>query len=142
VVRSREEIFVELRDLCAQYKAEVPGRSQAWPKSIKERVIELQQMGLGDTEISKSVPISAQTMYFWRHSRSVANRSEFLPVKVVETSTVTVKKAEKSSAVGRPRKKPPKLELRTVIVTTPSGYRIEGLDAKEAAEFISRVEFL
>lgn len=110
--RTREEIIAELNELCVQYKAEVPGRSQAWPKSIKERVSELHAMGLGDTEISRRVPISAQTIYSWRQGLK-KSREGFLPVKIVEASTVTV--------------------------ITPQGYRIEGLDSRSAVEFISRL---
>ncbi len=125
--RTREEIVVELIDLCAQYKAEVPGRSQAWPKSIKERVAELHAMGLGDTEISRHVPISAQTMYSWRQGLHKKSLESFLPVKIVQPSTVTVKKMKKA-------------KVSTVTVITPQGYRIEGLDSKSAVDFIAKLE--
>ena len=132
--RDQSEIVAELQDLCAQYKAEVPGRSQAWPKSIKERVLELSALGLGDTAVSELVPIPMQTIYSWRHQKKVppAREANFLPVRVTETSTVTVKKK-------------PKLERTkssTVTVTTPQGFKIEGLSVNDVFSFIEKLERL
>jgi hypothetical protein len=134
--RPQSEIVAEIQDLCRQYKAEVPGRSQAWPKSIKERVAELHALGLGDTEVSKLVPISMQTIYSWRHSKIKkalkAKCPGFLPVKINDSPTVTVK--------GRPRKKIHQPKVSTVTVTTPSGYRVEGLDVDSAVRLLSEIE--
>jgi hypothetical protein len=132
--RSQSEIVAELLDLCAQYKAEVPGRSQAWPKSIKERVAELHELGLGDTDIAALVPVPMQTIYSWRHGRikkAKKEESQFLPVRINDSPTVTVK--------GRPRKKIQQ-KISTVTVTTPSGYKVEGLDVDSAVRLLSEVE--
>ena len=135
--RDQSEIVMELQSLCAQYKAEVPGRSQAWPKSIKERVAELHALGLGDTDVASLIPIPLQTIYSWRHGKikkARAQEPDFLPVKVTKSSTVTVK--------GRPRKKnqPPKVS--TVTVTTPNGYRVEGLSADEVVSILAKLEWV
>lgn len=127
--RSQSEIVAEIQELCVQYKTEVPGRSQAWPKSIKERVAELHALGLGDSVVARLVPIPMQTIYCWRHNRkkkAAASNAAFLPVKITEPSTVTVR--------GRPRKKI-QVKISTVTVTTPSGYKVEGLNADEAIVF-------
>ena len=77
MLRDQSEIVAELQDLCAQYKAEVPGRSQAWPKSIKERVAELSAQGLGDSEVARLVPIPMQTILAGDTAR---NRNLWAPV--------------------------------------------------------------
>ena len=131
MLRDQSEIVAELQDLCAQYKAEVPGRSQAWPKSIKERVAELSEQGLGDSEVARLVPIPMQTIYSWRHSKKVKSpEPSFLPVKINKVSTVTVKK----------KPKPQKVKSPTVTVTTPSGFKIEGLAAEDVLSFFEKLE--
>lgn len=133
--RDQSEIVAELQDLCAQYKAEVPGRSQAWPKSIKVRVAELHELGLGDTAVSELIPIPMQTIYSWRHKKvkkAAKPEASFLPVKINDAPTVTVK--------GRPRKKIQQPKVSTVTVTTPNGYKVEGLDVDQAVRLLSEIE--
>jgi hypothetical protein len=76
-----------------------------------------------------------QTIYSWRHARvkkAAKKEAEFLPVKIAEPSTATVR--------GRPRKKSqPKSS--TVTVTTPRGFKIEGLGADEALNFLAKIEW-
>jgi hypothetical protein len=124
-----DTIFVELSQICDQYKAEVPSNRGPWPESVKARVFELKTMGLSFVKIAERTGIPYGSITSWKRPGS------FLPVKVVKDKSPTV-------TVGRPRKKASKPELRTVIVTTPSGYRIEGLDANSAAELIARVELV
>jgi transposase-like protein len=133
--RDQNEIIAELQSLCTQYKAEVPGRSQAWPKSIKSRVMELSLLGVGDTEMARLVPIPAQTIYSWRRKSkksSEAKRSSFVPMKIVEPATVTVKKLPASSQT--------KSMASTVTVTTPQGYKVEGLSCNDVLLFLSQIE--
>lgn len=131
MARDQSEIVAELQDLCAQYKAEVPGRSRAWPKSIKERVAELSARGLGDSEVARLVPIPMQTIYSWRHNKKAKSPApSFLPVKINKISTATVKK----------RSKPQKVKPPTVTVTTPSGFKIEGLQASDVLDFFEKLE--
>lgn len=131
MLREQSEIVAELQNLCAQYKAEVPGRSQAWPKSIKERVAELSARGLGDSEVARLVPIPMQTIYSWRHSKKTKSlEPAFLPVKINKVSTVTVKKKPKAQ----------KMKIPTVTVTTPGGFKVEGLEASEVLDFFEKLE--
>ena len=125
-----DEIFNELSQILEQYKAEVPSDRRAWPESVKMRVFELRSLGMSFVKIAERTGIAVQTLYTWKRPES------FLPVAIVDTpmtaATPTVSVRE---VVKRRRSKAP-----TVTVTTPSGYRIEGLDAKSAAEFLARIE--
>jgi hypothetical protein len=124
-----DELFTELSQICDQYKAEVPSNRGPWPESVKSRVFELKALGLSFVKIAERTGIPYGSITSWQRPAS------FLPVKVVEEKCPTV-------TVGRPRKKAPKPELRAVTITTPSGYRIEGLDPSTVADFIARVEFV
>ena len=125
---SAEELFNELTQICDQYKAEVPSNRGPWPESVKARVFELKAMGLSFVKIARRAGIPYGSITSWNRPAS------FLPVAIVDKSpTVTVSK---------PRRKKLKPEFATVTVTTPSGYRIEGLNAEAVAEFIFRVELL
>lgn len=122
-----EGLFNELAEICERYKAEVPSNRGPWPESVKTRVFELKALGLSFIKIAKrtGIPYGSVT--------SSQRPAGFLPVKVVEEKSPTV-------TVGRPRRKKPETKFTTVTVITPSGYRIEGLDSRAVAEFISAVE--
>ncbi len=123
-----EEIFSELAQICEQYKAEVPSDRRAWPESVKSRIFELKSLGINYGKIAERSGIAIQTIYSWKKPSAAA----FLPVTVKESipPTVTVGK--------RPKIRREKKSL-TVTVVTPMGYRIEGLDAKSAADFVARL---
>jgi len=110
------ELFSELSQINVQYKAEVPGRRRAWPQSLKDRIFELRSLGLSFKEIAQRSGISYQTIVSWKKPNS------FLPVAIVENknSTVTVVKSKRQRI---PKNMP-------IIITTPSGTKIEGLDFK------------
>lgn len=125
------EIFEELRQICEQYKNEVPGRRRAWPKSIKDRVFALQRQGIRSNQIAKRVPIPYATIMSWNVSDK--RKGAFLPVKVVKSATpptVTVG--------GRPKRKhgPVESKVMTVTVVTPKGLRIEGLPIEAALDLL------
>lgn len=122
-----EDIFNELAQICAQYKAEVPSNRRAWPESVKSRVFKLKSMGISFVKIAERTGIAYQTITAWERPKS------FLPVRVVgaELPTVTVSKEPRR---GR------RAKFTTVTVITPNGYRIEGLDSKSAIEFIAKLE--
>lgn len=121
-------LFDELTQICNQYKAEVPGRRRAWPQSIKKRISELRQLGVGASEIAACTSIPIQTIYSWSNN---AKSSSFLPVKVTaikaksKTPTVTVRKR---SIMKKAQSKSD--QIPTVTVVTPSGIRVEGLTAE------------
>lgn len=128
---SVDQLLEELRQICSQYKSEVPSRRRPWPRSIKTRIEQLKGMGISYHRISKETCIPIMTMYSWRKTR---NAGSFLPVRVSgesrspevigdRTSTVTVK---------IPSKPGPKIRrISTVTVTTPDGIKIEGLSTEQ-----------
>ena len=127
------QILNELVELCGQYKVEIPGRRRAWPKSIKERIFNLQALGVKPSEITKRTGISKQTIYVW-NSQQKKKGENFLPVKIVsESPTVTVRENPNECHEGaivrdaRP----------TVTVITPSGFRIEGLNKHDLILFLN-----
>lgn len=120
------ELLRELVEICAQYKQEVPGRRRAWPESVKKRVLALRGLGVNSHQIAKSLPIPYMTLVSWHRERS-----GFLPVKVVSAkppTTVTVGSRRRER--GRPR------ATTTVTVVLTCGIRVEGLDARAAADFV------
>jgi hypothetical protein len=129
VANRAEEIFSELIQICEQYKAEVPSNRGPWPESLKSRVFELKSLGLSFVKIAERTGIPYGTITSWKRPES------FLPVAIVNEPSPTV-------TVRKPRKRSQRSELRTVTVITPSGYRIEGLDAQAITEFICRVEIV
>lgn len=58
----KSTLYRELRQLCAQYKAEVTGRRKTWPNSIHERVAELRALGASDRDMATQFEVSANTL--------------------------------------------------------------------------------
>jgi hypothetical protein len=61
-----QSLFSELEQICEQYKQQVPGRRRAWPKAIKERIFELQALGINGHQVSRRVPVPYMTIVSWR----------------------------------------------------------------------------
>lgn len=129
-METKEQLVDEVRQLCAQYLKEVPSRRRVWPRSIKERVLALLDLGLACDEISQSVGIPAATIYSWKSAATPQDK--FLPVKVIAkpvAKNVAPKSAkELRRGRGRPRRTP------TIIVVMPNGVRFEGLTVASALE--------
>jgi hypothetical protein len=136
----QSELFNELLQLCAQYKVEVPGARQAWPESVKALVHNLILEGVSGPEIARRTGISYFTINKWTRNIRKAAAPSFIEAKVVPSvpsglksvqkprgrpkSIATVTVAESKSNLSAP---PPSCPVVTVTVTTPSGYKIEGL---------------
>jgi hypothetical protein len=133
-------ILNELKQICEQYKSEVPSRRRAWPQSIKKRILELRRLGVGASSIAEATLIPIQTIYSWQNGKS--DDGTFLPVpvvkrkKAIKSPTVTVRRKR------RPLEKPPANNQSppTVTVVTPSGYRLEGLTYQMLRELLIAVE--
>lgn len=129
----------ELKQICEQYKSEVPSRRRAWPQSIKKRIFELRRLGVGASSIAEATAIPIQTIYSWSSRKS--DSGTFLPVpvvkrkKAVKSPTVTVRKNRRSLEKPSDDNHNP-----TVTVVTPSGYRLEGLTYQMVRELLTAVE--
>lgn len=118
----KSEILAEVSQIIAQYQQEVPGRRRAWPESIKNRVLELQRLGLERKDIAKRTGISYYTIFNW----GVAKAPRFEPVAVVPSRRALPKAA---TVTVTPRRHHHRVRptLATVTVTMPGGIRIEGV---------------
>lgn len=150
------QLFDELRQICAQYAAEVPGKRRPWPESIKTRVLRLRFLGFSNHRIAQETGIPIMTLYSWKMPSDEKARAlpapgpgdsrtgEFTPIRVVRrrtglpargrpgpiaTDVMTVKTSNRQNC-----QKPP-----TVTVVHPSGLRLEGLTVEQAIEVARRL---
>ncbi|MGE0171125.1 hypothetical protein [Nocardioides sp.] len=115
-------LIEEIRQIKAQYVAEVGKGRRVWPKAIKTRIAELDELGIPAKQVAQKTGISYETVILWRYKRRKAGeRSGFHEITVAgpklpsisKPVTVTATKSEMTPAA--------------LTVTTPEGYRIEGL---------------
>jgi len=129
-----QEILNELKQICEQYKAEVPGRHRAWPESVKNRVQLLRQAGVSYPKIAKVSAISLPTLYKWaqdERAKKAPIPPEFhqLPVVLSHTEAVTKPAKEKSFK-----------KATTITVIAPSGLKVMGLKVADACKVIRELE--
>ena len=105
--------------MTAQYREEIPGGRKAWPKSIKDRVVELHRLGMGSTAIANATGITYFTIHNWK-KRS----PEFRALAIAKPADVTV---------------PIKSQVATVTVTTAKGLRFEGISFEQALLLAERL---
>lgn len=140
MVAQVESLMQEISELRVQYVAEVGKGRRVWPRSIKERVMALDEMGVAARQISQQSGVGYATILQWRFKRRCKQRFHELSVAAPTTSkaiakiaTVTVRKDK----IQRPAKNI--AELRTVTVTTPDGFKIEAPDTETALNVIARL---
>lgn len=142
----------EIQQIVSQYKAEVPGNRHAWPKSVKDRVLMLFSLGLKPKAITAQTGLSYHTVIYWSSKYKQGSKS-FKQVAVVPgkspnlpapsrrrgprpIATVTVKSrsrgSRESKSVGLKGKN------LTVTVTTPTGFKVEGLPIEFAMAWLRR----
>lgn len=124
IATQAENLMSEIRELHRQYVVEVGTGRRVWPKAIKDRVQQLDEIGISAKSISKQTGVGYDTILQWRFKRKKKNQFHQLSVsattskEIAKVDTVTVTKDEITS--------PDKiLKSGTLTVTTPSGYRIE-----------------
>jgi transposase-like protein len=131
--KTTAELISEIKQVHGQYLDEVGrGGHKVWPKSIKERVLELAESLGSAKQAAELCGISAHTIYQWR---LFSKHNQFRALAVVDnkprspTVTVTNRGAPLSNRIL-------KTESPTVTVTTPDGYIVKGLSAKQVLEFL------
>ncbi len=154
----KSDLFDQLSQLCKQYKVEVPGQRQAWPESVKMLIRKLIAVGTSVPEIARVSGISYFTINKWSRDarKPVAPPSSFVEAKVVEASARSLLVPPRRR--GRPKSTAtvtvaePKIRLGstlaamndgiaacvavTVTVTTPSGFKLEGLPVDVALALV------
>jgi hypothetical protein len=129
-----ENLIQEISHLKAQWIAEVGEGRRKWPRSIKERVEKLDDMGMPAKQVSIQTGIGYETLLSWRFTRRQKFKKRFHEIQVeaptkaiAKIDTVTVPKITASKKI---------LKIGTVTVTTPDGFRIEALDIGAAIELL------
>lgn len=86
-----KQLIEEILSMKEQYQIEVGSRRKPWPKSIKSRILDLDQLGVPMQQISHAVKIPYQTIMSWRFTarRGQQSKKDFHSLKV-KTPTVTV----------------------------------------------------
>jgi hypothetical protein len=146
------ELIQEIRQITLQYKAEVPGRRRAWPEAIRKRVTELFSLGLKTRKISEVTGISIHTLSLWKSQ--INGGQSFQQLKIIDAAESKAKSLATAKTnsfatvtVAKKRGRPPKVlspqqldvsNIVTVTVTTPDGFRIEGVPVREALQWIIR----
>ena len=106
----QETLLREIAEITKQYKEEVPGGRKTWPRSIRERVVQLYRLGLSAKAVADKTGIAYYTVLNWKKRDPEFKRIKILPL--IQSATVTVPESKK---------------VATVTVTTPKGLLIEGL---------------
>lgn len=116
-----KQLIEEILSMKEQYQIEVGSRRKPWPKSIKSRILELDQLGMPMQKISNAVNIPYQTIMSWRFTtrRSQQSKEDFHSLEV-KTPTVTVREmATLPKSQKIPQSDP------TVTIRTPDNYTLE-----------------
>jgi DNA-binding transcriptional regulator YiaG len=114
-VTRTKELIEEIRQIREQYQVEVGSKRKPWPKSIRERIYELRDLGLPMPELARRLSIPYQTIAAWQSKRpgpSFHALAIKAPTVTVGESEATVKSAVLSSDP-------------TVTVRTPDNFTIE-----------------
>ncbi len=133
-MENRIQILVEeINQIRAQYVNEVgPGGGKAWPKAIKARVLELDQLVKSTKQTAELSGLAVDTLYQWR---SEAKKEKFKQISVVNNKSVTVTDTNPRSRSVIPENQ----RSVTVTVTTPKGFVIEGLPSELALDFLIKM---
>ena len=120
MIQKAEQLIEEIRQISSQYSVEVGSKRRPWPKAIKDRVFELDSLGVSRKSIAADTGIPYYTVLQWRYQRN----KKFHELKLPAVATVTVPQSDKILKVGM------------VTVTTPDGYRVELSTPKLALEVL------
>jgi hypothetical protein len=145
---SRQTIINEIIQINGQYDQEVERSFKSWPKSIRDRVVELLKSGMRPREVSEATKIPYYTVLRWRLKKGPPRkrRQEFKELAV--TSEVGEAKV---AAVAAPQEldhvveRAPEIAAPTynaVTVATQDGYRINVPTTDLAVEIIIKLRQL
>lgn len=127
-VQEAEALISEIKQIRHQYNIEVRSKGKPWPKSIKERVFKLIDLGFTLQSISDDTGIPYYSILNWRHrGKEKAKVQQFQELAVRSNFSGSVAVTE-SSQICQPSA--------TVTVTTPGGYRIEAMDAADVIKIL------
>jgi transposase-like protein len=145
MVEEAKVLIDEIQQLRTQYVAEVGRGRRVWPRSIKERIIRLDQLGLPAKIIADRTGVPNETIASWRHKvRHGLNKNfHVVTVQPEASATRSFPELSKSVAVTVPEDKipsPPSTVFGSkalIVVTTPKGIRIEAAEPKAIIDILS-----
>jgi transposase-like protein len=130
------KLIEEIQQIKIQYRSEVDGIRKQWPKAIKTRIIQLCGLGLRSQEIADRTGISFHTVSAWKSKYKSKFHQLTVPAaktkSVFSKTPVTVTAAQSEESLVSTKSV-------TVTVTTPGGYRIEGLSFEQLAVFFKKI---
>jgi transposase-like protein len=124
-----EQLFDEVRQIMIQYKKEVDGvGGYRWPKSLKERIAKLIELGVPRRRIANETGFPRATIYAWfrRPRKQEGQSGQFIPMSVLSKSPVSRLDLDpvKSSHIS---------------IKLPNGIEISGLSYREVLAFCKEV---
>ena len=128
-VQEAEALISEIKQIRHQYNIEVGSKGKPWPKSIKERVFKLIDLGFTLQSISDDTGIPYYSILNWRHRGKEK-------AKVQQFQELAVRSNFQSRSVAVTESSQICQQSATVTVTTPGGYRIEAMDAADAIKIL------
>lgn len=127
-IQAAKNLISEIKYIQQQYHHEVGSKGKPWPKSIKDRVFQLIEMGFTLQSISDDTGIPYYSILNWRHrGKEKAKLQQFQELAVRPMPSGSVAVAESSQVFQKSA---------TVTVTTPGGYRIEAVDPADVIKIL------
>lgn len=128
MVDRAERLISEIRRLRTRHMTASEGRH--WPEVIKERVAELEALGLSAKELAARTGLSYHTIVFWRDARRKTLQKGFHEVRVKRSDRSRQSESEMVTAAS---------ETRALHLKTPAGFVIGGLDENGVCALIQRL---
>jgi hypothetical protein len=129
-----ESLLSEINQMREQYVAEVGGGRRKWPRSIKERVLKLIDLGLRLRQIAERTGVPYETVCQWKYQRDHKPEAfHSLPVVVERKQKPSITNA---GTVTAPANQITQNE-KPISIRTPDGYWIRAW-SPEAAVLVIR----
>ena len=131
MIERAEILMDEIRQLRTQYVNAVGAGRRVWPRSIKARILELEQVGIPPKVIAVKTGVPSETIASWRFHRrhGVDKRFHALAVKSA------LPEIPKSGTVTVTENKMPK-NSDSILVTLADGTRIKSTNAAAIATIL------
>ena len=127
------QLIVEIKQIAEQYNFEVTAARRTWPKSIRERVLALERLGIARQKIARLCGIPAATVFLWCRTIRAGKKPktgdapQFLQIagSVMNSSNPTVRITDQSVVSTD-------IGLRLLL---PGGFEVHGLTVSQVWEF-------
>ena len=141
------QLIAEIRQIAAQYSAEVPGTRRNWPESIRARILALGRLGIPKKRIADLTGIPAATVFLWcRGLPRSAKRKSGRFIELGTESNPTVRIHGVSPTVGMNSLRTPLAPVTPVAprfpglaLRAPDGFSFEGLPSVDECVRLYRV---